>query len=77
MSITVNFAHHMSTEDRSFESFAHLRDFLRSIAFAPVYRMRSHENESGRIVSRELLALAEDSKELYLGNVVLEGDRQG
>lgn len=76
MSITVNFAAHMNTSDCQFASFAHLRDVLRSIAFAPVYRMRSHENEFGRIVSRELLAVADDGREHYLGNVTLEGDRQ-
>lgn len=77
MPITVNFANHMNTADRSFESFAHLRDTLRSIAFAHVYRIRSHKNECGRVVSRELLAVADDGQEQYLGNLTLAGDHQG
>ncbi len=76
MSITVSFASHVPCRERSFESFSHLHEQLRSVWFSPFYRMRSHENEFGRVTSRELLAVADDGRETYLGNVYLLGDKQ-
>lgn len=76
MSIAVSFASHMNTEDKVFENFSQLRDHLRSVAFSYFYRMRSHQNEHGRVVSRELLAVADDGRETYLGNVTMDGDTQ-
>lgn len=76
MSITVSFARHVSSSKHSFENFSHLREQLRSIWFSPFYRMRTHKNEFGRVVSRELLAVADDGRETYLGNIEMIDDKQ-
>lgn len=77
MSLKVSFAHHVpGKSDRHFENFPHLREQLRSIWFSPSYRMRSHSNEFGRTISRELLAVADDGRETYLGSMELQGDKQ-
>lgn len=82
MAITVQYSsemlhdHSTLNAEMKYESFSHLRDVLKTYAFAPIYRMRSHANEFGRIISRELLAVMDDGREYYLGNVVLIGDRQ-
>ena len=82
MTITVQFTASMLRDNASlnaemvFENFTHLRDFIRSFVFAPVYRMRSHENSHGRITSREFNAVMGDGREFYLGNITLKGDTQ-
>ena len=82
MSITVQFTTSMLRDNASlnaemvFENFTHLRDAIRPFAFAPVYRMRSHENSHGRITSREFNAVMCDGREVYLGNITMEGDTQ-
>ena len=56
---------------KNFDSFTALRDFIRPYAFAHTYRMRPHRNAFGRVTSREFLAVAEDGREFYLGNLVI------
>ena len=72
--INVSFAIELNSPDRSFENFKQLADHLKSIAFAPSYRMRTNKNEFGRVVSRDILAVYNDGTEKYLGGVHLSGD---
>lgn len=82
MSITVQFSVSMLkdypslTDEMTFENFRHIREFIQSYVLAPIYRMRSHENEFGSIVSREFLAVKDDGQEFYLGNIIMPGDKQ-
>lgn len=56
---------------RNFDTFEALRDFIKPYAFAHTYRMRTHQNEHGRVTSREFLAVADDGREFYLGDLVI------
>ncbi len=83
--ITVEFsnsfclAHPSVKSEREFENFTHLREVMRQIHFAKKYRMRTHENEFGRVTHRDFFAVYESETpevEVYLGNIVLTGDKQ-
>lgn len=74
--ITVQFSAAMLTRyktldaERVFDNLTHLRDTLHTYAFAPVYRVRTYQNEFGRTVSKSLLAVYDGGQEEYLGEVV-------
>ena len=76
MAITVEFTRDIAAKDTDFVSFQHLRDFLRSICFASKYRVRSYENEFGRISRRDLFGVSKNEEEHYIGNIIMSGDRQ-
>lgn len=83
MSITVQFSHQMLNQyqhslksEMKFKDFSHLREFISSYIFAPIYRMCSQQNDFGRIIKREFFAVKNDGQKIYLGNIVLDGDKQ-
>lgn len=56
--------------EKTFEGIGELRDYLRTVHFAPTYRIRTHQNEHGRVTSRLLLAVYDDGREFFLGNLL-------
>lgn len=54
---------------RTFEDFCHLRSTMQSYSFAPVYRIRTDQNEFGRITAKKLLSIDNDGQEHYLGEI--------
>ena len=75
MSVTVSFSREMCADhatlpaSKTFENHNHLRDTLRMYVFAPVYRIRTHLNEFGLVTSKLLLAVMDDGREHYIGEI--------
>lgn len=70
MTISVEFSMNINATDKVFESYAHLREELRSIYFSKKYRVRTFKNEFGRITDKDIYAVSESGEEQKIGSIV-------